>query len=48
MPCCIIAATFIALFVVRWKSIKVYLGFEVDDGNPYGWKEYCEIDDFAD
>ena len=48
MPCCIIAAALIVRFMIRWKELKAYLGFEVTDDNPYGWEEYCELDMFAD
>lgn len=47
MPCCIIAAALIVRFVFKWKSIKPYLGFEITDDNPYGWEEYCELDEFS-
>ena len=47
MPCCIIAAALIVRFMIRWKDIKAYLGFEVTDDNPYGWEEYCEFDQYA-
>ena len=47
MPCCIIAATLIVRFIVGWKDIKAYLGYEVTDDNKYGWEEYCEFDQFA-
>lgn len=46
MPCCIIAAALIAKFLFKWKSLKAYLGFAVNDDNPYGWDEYCELDQF--
>ncbi|MDR2531007.1 MAG: hypothetical protein LBC65_05670 [Oscillospiraceae bacterium] len=48
MPCCLIAAAFLATFVVRWDRVKAYLGFEVTDRNAYGWNEYCELDEYAD
>ena len=47
MPCCIIAAALIARFLINWKDLKAYFGFEVTDSNPYGWEEYCELDKFA-
>ena len=48
MPCCIIAAALIARFVIRWKDLKAYLGYEEIDDNIYGWEEYCEFDQYAD
>ena len=48
MPCCLIAAALIVKFVIQWQFVKAYLGFEVTDDNPYGWDEYCELDQFAD
>jgi hypothetical protein len=47
MPCCILAAAFIAVFVVRWRGVARYLGFEFDDRNVYGWEEHCELDEFS-
>ena len=47
MPCCIIAAALIARFIIRWKDLRAYLGFEVVDDNPYGWEEYCELDQYV-
>ena len=47
MPCCIIAAALIARFVIKWKYLKAYLGYEITDDNPYGWEEYSELDQFS-
>ena len=47
MPCCIIAAALIARFLIKWKTLREYLGFEVTDDNPYGWEEYCELDQYS-
>ncbi|MDR0904850.1 MAG: hypothetical protein LBN00_01525 [Oscillospiraceae bacterium] len=48
MLCCVVAGLFIARFIVNWPRVAKYLGFEVTDGNIYGWEEYCELDEFAD
>ena len=48
MPCCIVAAALILRFVIRWDRIKAYLGITTADRNPYGWEEYCELDQYSD
>jgi hypothetical protein len=46
MLCCVIAGLIIVRIVVRWKDLKRFFGFEVKDDNPYGWEEYCELDEY--
>ena len=47
MPCCIIAAVLIGRFIIRWNRLKAYFGVAEPERNPYGWEEYCELDQFA-
>ncbi|MDR0446364.1 MAG: hypothetical protein LBH17_04940 [Oscillospiraceae bacterium] len=48
MLCCLIAAGLIVRFLLNWREARKYLGFAPPrDDNPYGWEEYCELDDFA-
>ncbi|MDR3310882.1 MAG: hypothetical protein LBS90_06000 [Oscillospiraceae bacterium] len=47
MLCCIIAAAFIVRYVARAGTLKRYLGFGSDpEPEPFGWDEYCELDEF--
>ncbi len=47
MPCCIIAAALILRFVFKWDRIKIFLGIQAEKKNPYGWEEYCELDEYS-
>ena len=49
MLCCVIAACFIARYLIKWDAIAKYFGFTPkDDGDRYGYREYCELDAFDD
>jgi hypothetical protein len=48
--CCIIAACFILRYLVQWGDVAKYFGFKdiYGDKDPYGFTEYCELDQYED
>ncbi|MDR2615260.1 MAG: hypothetical protein LBC28_01635 [Oscillospiraceae bacterium] len=49
MLCCVVAAAFILRYVARIEKLARYFGFAREPkSEPYGWKEYCELDVPAD
>jgi len=46
MLCCVVAGLLIARFMVKWPDWKKYLGFKQEVENEFGWREYCELDDY--
>lgn len=49
MVCCVVAAYFIFRYILRWRDVAKYLGFEFKDSEDeegFGWQEYCELDQY--
>lgn len=50
MICCIVAACFILRYFVKWTEVSRWFGFEnkYGDHDEYGFREYCELDEYRD
>jgi hypothetical protein len=47
MLCCVVAACLIVRYIIRWRKVRKYFGFESGDEDRFGWSEYCELDRFT-
>ena len=50
MICCVVAACLILRYFVQWDKVSRWFGFEskYGDKDEYGFREYCELDEYSD
>ena len=50
MICCVVAACFILRYFVKWGEVCRWFGFDdiYGDRDEYGFRSYCELDEYAD